>query len=393
MGLTLVQIPFVKTRNGTATYEYVAGSIWITGSTANFADWYTADQAGGWGTIDRNSTDDYYLNAENVDTVYIGNSTHNCTFSDYSKQVDFNYVYWEIANNSTLQFGRVTSGKARDGVQVYGNSYFTGLVGSVVYFYGVSMKQGNLVLQGTNILRGCQFINVYLAVKNTDLDQCVLNNAYFKAISDETSGDINNVFCWGSYLIWITHNYNVSLSNIVVNPTYLMGTFAGETWSGNVNLTNVESTTWAMDWNDASDTGEVWRKYTYDLTVTYPNGTTINGTETGARVVIQHYGQGGGIDYNATLGGDGKIPMQNLTMGFYNYTGGNTRYDWNNYNLQVYNVSGYAEYNGNFTLNGKTSLTVVLHEPEGYAGFVFFFLGLIMALVIGGLVGYGSGKK
>lgn len=127
-------------------------------------------------------------------------------------------------------------------------------------------------------------------------------------------------------------------------------------------LINPDYDTWAIIWHLALNK-KLHRQYTYDLTVTYQNGTTINGTATGCRVTISHYGQASATDYNATLGADGTIPQQTLTMGFYNQTGGSTLYNYNPYHLHIWNLTGYDEYQGNFTLSQETDLTISL-TPE-----------------------------
>jgi len=149
-------------------------------------------------------------------------------------------------------------------------------------------------------------------------------------------------------------------------------------------LVNPDFDSWTFYWQGVN-TGEVYRQYEFDLTVTYPNGTAINGTETGARVVIQHYGEGGNIDYNATLRGNGTIPMQTLSMGFYNQTGGDTIYNRNPYGLTIYNATGYETYSKNFTLNDKTEWTIALQTTsvDGvYMGYGLVLLGLIIGLVV-----------
>lgn len=135
------------------------------------------------------------------------------------------------------------------------------------------------------------------------------------------------------------------------------------TWQssgGNITLLDPDIDNWAFAFG--GNPGYCFRQYSFGLTVTYLNATAINGTETGARIVIQHYGEGAGVDYNATLGGDGTIITQNLTMGFYNATGGDAIYDYNPYNLQITNVTGYQDYDGNFTLDDKTEWTMALLE-------------------------------
>jgi len=118
----------------------------------------------------------------------------------------------------------------------------------------------------------------------------------------------------------------------------------------------------------------------FDLTVTYSNGTNVNGTATECRVVFQHYGNGGGVDYNATLGEDGTIPRQTWVSSY------------NPYNLQITNVTGYQDYNGNFTLSEKTDWTIALLEDTGKSASWYLsgtiiigfplFLGLLLLFIM-----------
>ena len=147
-------------------------------------------------------------------------------------------------------------------------------------------------------------------------------------------------------------------------------------------LIDVDSDEWSFNWVQSS-TAAILRQYTFNLTVTYPNGTAINGTSTGARVTIQHYGQTQTTDYNATLGADGTIPQQTITMGFYNQTGGDTLYSYNPYNLRIWNLTGYQDINMNFTLSETTKWTQTLQPTtEGGIATGFIFGGILAFLIM-----------
>lgn len=118
---------------------------------------------------------------------------------------------------------------------------------------------------------------------------------------------------------------------------------------------------WNIRWTGTSTASQVVvRQYSFDVTVTYLNGTAINGTSTGCRVTIQHYGQSQATDYNATLNEDGTINQTVLSKEFFNQTGGNTPYSFEPFNLQISNIPGYADYEANFTLDSPTDWTIAL---------------------------------
>lgn len=373
-GSVLIHIPFVK---AAATYEYDGWGVYITGATANFAGWYAADQAGGWGTIGRTSTNDYYLDGNYVTYIYIGNSTHSCTFYDWSKQVDFDYVSWVIANGSTLTLGRIhpLTGQPRDTVQIIDNVEIKGDAGSTLNFYATDLSGGLVISESENPTKmyQCHFYSVSIAAKNMDMDKCVLSLSWFRGLDYEIGGNVSDIYVETSTLVGVTSNYNVSINNATCINTFIVSTWPGLTWTGTCNLTDVTSNSWNIGWVGAYDTGVVWRKNSYSLTATFQNGTAINGSMMGARAIIQHYGQGGGVDYNATLSENGTITPQTLTVGFYNATGDDDIYDFNPYSLTIYNATGFQTVSFNFTLGEKIDLTIPLSPNNSpISRFTFF---------------------
>lgn len=182
-------------------------------------------------------------------------------------------------------------------------------------------------------------------------------------------------------IIYSQQAYTFTVTNLYARSyTYL---FAGWRYTANGYLIDADVDSWTFYFYSTNPTGEIYRQYTFDLTVTYPNGTMINGTATGCRVTIQHYGQGGAVDYNATLGEDGTIPAQTLTMGYYNQTGGDTIYSYNPYNLLISNLTGYADYSLNFTLNSKLVWTATYSGRSSAWVLALGFAGLLILVPIG----------
>lgn len=391
--LAVLPIPEVY---AVATYAYDGWStITITGSTANFAGWYAQDVASGWGTIGRYYANQYYLITTGLTNVVVGDGANITLFWDWAKQVHFANVQWTVKNNATLRFGRILGSesdrKTIVGLELISNSLIDCESGSTLQIYDTTIQGGAIKSVGTNRIWGSHFYGTTLTLKETDCYELLMHNNYFNGGAGEVSGNISNVYHHASQLVVMTSNYNASFENVQTQPTNILSTVSFLTWSGTCNFTNVVSSSWNIDWIGSLDTGVVWRKNTYDLTITFPNGTAINGTETGARVVMQHYGEDAGLDYNATLAGDGTIPTQSLINGFYNRTGNDTIYDYNPFNLYVYNVTGYNDYSQNFTLNTRKDEVIALTPESGFAsgfglGFILMFMvGLVFAVA---LVGY-----
>jgi len=184
-----------------------------------------------------------------------------------------------------------------------------------------------------------------------------------------------------TYGIFSRFSPSCNMSNVVVKGTYSYLIYLYSKSTNPVYLTNVEADSWTILWGGTS-TVPLWRQYEFDLTVTYPNGTAINGTATGARATIQHYGQGGAVDYNATIGSDGTIPTQTLNKGFYNQTGANSIYSYEPFNLQISNVTGYDNYSKNFTLSQQTDWTIALQTETAAVTYTSAILVGVAFLII-----------
>jgi len=295
-------------------YTFSAGIITITGSPTNFAGWYSADQAGGWDTIDT------------------------------------------VKNNATLQFGQIMSVSlktVRYGVHVMRNNYIQSESGSTVYLYSCDITMGQIKLQGSNRLWGNVFDGCRVNAKDTDCYNNILNNAFFEGTEYEMSGIIDRVTVYGSYLLYTTKTFSSSISNAKGQVLYVIRTHSLYDWTGEANLTNIETNTWDMSFVGDDDTGEAYRQYTFDLTITYKNGTSMEN----ANVTIIN-------DYLETSDSwltyaNGSIPPQTYRMGHYNKTGGNTIYDYNPYNITV-TRDGLQTYTALFNITEKTDLTIAL---------------------------------
>jgi len=184
-----------------------------------------------------------------------------------------------------------------------------------------------------------------------------------------------------------TNNWKVS-DSLVRGSTYITKMENG--WSGNGYLVNIDSDNWATSWLGTS-TGEIYRQYEFSLQVQFPNGTKIEN----ASVVISHSGEGGGTDFNGTTDANGEIPLQTLTMGFYNQTGGNSIYSYNPYTLNITYGSNWV-YESTFNLTDKTTWLISLVDPSAKIAGVnipVLFVGVLLVGLIIAFAGYVGYKK
>lgn len=362
---------------------YSAPTITVIGGTEgselDSMDIWNADQANGWNVfLNHNNTN---VQFELSCKIVFGNGTVAGTIWFADREVQWvcndgvmtaHYQKWmELKRYSHVRFGvleDLTNKVTSRGCSFISleNSYVTYLVyeysyDTTAYFYSSSFDaKKNCVFAGNNLR-----IWNSIATNKMSVSDTTTSNVFDSIFTEAVKADNCIYYPRGTwekisitnYLNALYLRYAGTIVNLYVrNCTRL---WYGSAFTGDVNLVNCDSDIWTGAFGGA-DTAELYRQYTYDLTVQYPNGTTVNGTETAARVEILHYGQSYTVDYNATLGGDGTIPQQTLSKGFYNQTGGDTIYIYEPYNLQISNVTGYNDYSGNFTLSAATDWTITL---------------------------------
>lgn len=378
LSLAFINIPFVKCASS-ITYNIGTNTITVIGNYTNLHwELWNASFVNGWNVVHKLGEANYLINNT---VIQIGDDLTTTICSDLSVNVLFEtnqrWGYY-VRDNAILTFGQQDSGYATSmGVNINWNSSYgstnTGVIrGSVI--------TGNSKLN----LYSCSIKSTYTNHPETYVSQLpyfsssvpnvVIYNCFFDKVRVENYVNIYNLVIFrGMYglssidgtleqifLYDIRYAIIVSGASKTIKDVNIIAvdSITGIRWTGsnyNHSLVNVAwsgASDWLFYWHYAPY-NFVFRQYEFDLTVTYSNGTAINGTETGARVVIQHFGNNSGVDYNATLNADGTINTTVLSMGFYNQTYGNVLQDYNPFNLRVYNITGYVEYNGNFTLNKK----------------------------------------
>jgi len=162
-----------------------------------------------------------------------------------------------------------------------------------------------------------------------------------------------------SYVFWTQTTGTFTISDAHARNNTRMG-YLSTNWSGNASL---------------GATGEVYRQYTFDLTVTTATNIPIEN----ANVTLTYFGQGGGIHGSWLTDANGSIPQQTVTAGFYNQTGGDTIYDYNPYEIKITKDS-YITYQRNFTQLEKKSWNIALLETTESHDLVAFTCAFVMAL-------------
>jgi len=185
-------------------------------------------------------------------------------------------------------------------------------------------------------------------------------------------------------LIWTHLDSTFTLTNVYSRlHTDIFANTGVNPWTGNAYLIDFDVDSWVFNWGVVGATGEAYRQYTFNLTVT----TSANIPIQNANVTLTYFGQGGGIHGTWLTDANGEIPSQTVTAGFYNQTGGNTIYSYNPYEIKI-TKDGYLTYQRNFTqLEQKSwNIALLITPPSGaYAGFPFWFFGLIVGVVVGSL--------
>jgi len=376
--------------------------ITVTGFTSgdpcSFWDVWNASYINGWNVSSQtceNSTTGLGLQNHQFlfnCTIQIGDGETPTYFADTRKQVyfmDLGEIYGvkfiHVKNNADFTLGiledetaKTTSGGCSiftdypyttygsiiysdDGsnTNLYGSTFSSHV--NIAYSLGVSSRPGKMY--------NCIFVNT---VPSGDID--AYNIQIMKAqygivyLTEGTFEKLTISDCLRG--IYYYSSYVRTYTNLVLRSN--THAFYVNSLTAEENLINPDIDLWNFYWQGVS-TGKIFRQYTFDLTVTYPNGTGIEN----ANVTVKHYGQGETQDFSELTDSDGKISQKTLSMGFYNQTGADTIYSYNPYHIEITNVTDYQDYSGNFTLDEKTEWTLCIC-PKSYNWFgVTIIIGLL----------------
>lgn len=356
----------------------------ITGGTEEspienvYWEFWNASYVNGWNLAFRNQFGaQFAFNG----TLQIGDWETETWVTDEEKQVlffgenDSMYFadYSHFRNGELIDESTKTTSRGCSLYFNYTGPYSMGIWGdyeSDVIFYDTTFRILNgyfwTWFDGNLTYYGCKFINVGELCTSVDgtsnwYDVKVVENdgLYF----EEPMPSMEDITVLNTtYIAWFYLYGNITIKELYGRNAQEYSFVIGYSKpDSNVYLLNPDVDSWTFRYSSAITT-EIYRQYTFDAFICYRNGTGINGTSTGARVVISHYGQAYAVDYNETLGEDGALTTQTLSKEFFNQTGGDIPYSYEPFNIQISNVSGYQDYNANFTLSGKTSWEISLLE-------------------------------
>jgi len=377
--ISFIKIPNIKANPDSITYAYPTITVLGFNSTNQCTMWdiWNASNSNGWNVIGKTGTS-ANTNYDLLVDIVFGDGSTSTYFADSNINLHFNTTWAgvrsriQVKNNANVTLGKLVDSvtkRTTEGVNIISGASSGGEIidvdsGGILNLYGCHLTTltpdyltvgGNVTIY-ESLLTNIGFTGI-TASTNMNVYRTTLEGASDGVTNPTTKTTFDNVFIHSmTNAIAMTGSVTSTFINLLArNNTKIVRTAF---WSGNLYLIDSDVDIWTFTW--LISTGEINRQYTFDLIVTYPNGTAINGTETGTRVTIQHYGNNSGIDYNGTLNGDGTINQTALTMGFYNQTNGDNIYNCNPFNIHIYNTTGFNEYNGNFTLNGKEDLTIIL---------------------------------
>lgn len=388
---------------------FSGGIITVTGYTegspATFWDLWNASNVNAWNVSEKTDS------SENTQFAFgcrIQIGTGSATwFADENIQVIFNSTALsgnsqsliEVKNNAHFRVGQIldaTDKLSYKGCQFIALdsylyiSWVKNNVGGEVEIYSSSFIQVDKTeyrdhsfynLDSTempfwnNLLEHSNFLGVW------DISHVIMQYGSYQ-IGYKTTGDFRDSYLFKGYHAFYFHSTygNAPIKNVIVRQRRYR-TFRVTSLTIDKYVVNFDVDTWDFFWIGTS-TGEIYRQYEFDLNTTFANATAIQN----ANVTLSYYGEGGGTIGSWLTFANGTIPTQTLNMGFYNATGGDTLYNYNPYKLTII-LNGYQTYTKNFTLEEKTDWRIALQETTGGANLYvmapFFFLGLIIALVIG----------
>jgi len=384
------------------TYNSITNIITVLGGNktnpVNFFMVWLQDQTDGWGVVTRTGVQ-YWFDA----TLQIGGFNTETWFADTRKQVAFNpslETIITVESNAHLRFGVLMDESLKIGsygcdiiATKWDGSIFTLKAGSFFECYASDISSNSTVFGGELDLnfRGNETY-IYMTILDrveptfnpTNFDVFdvyrvnILMGLYGIAMAS-SGGDWDDIrICsFDESALYLQSSYETELSNIVLSNNtrvaYISSSFTGE-----CNLTNAESDNWNFFFG-ALSTGEVRRKYEFDLKVIYENNTEVEN----ANVTITNDYLG--ISNSWITYANGSIDTLTLDYGHYNYTGGNTIYDYNPYNITI----TYSNYTYSTLLNAtkKEDLTFTLQFQVSANGVISGFgSGFLLALLIGGVM-------
>jgi len=387
---------------------YSAPTITVTGFTAAvpcaFWDVWNASNVNGWGVVwNNNNTNTQY---EFDCKLCIGDGTTGTFLNDTGKQAYFAIttavVYITLKKNTTTTFGTLDDSVKKTShngchfiFAASGWSYpiqvYAGDSTAKLYLFSSVLESPNVVSGGTAPYiednSGLAVVFVYNSILDraalkgmgsaSDLYNLQITNGYYGLNSLSASTNIAYIFgC--RYAVYGYQNVGDIMTNFAVRNC-ITKFFLQDGGSGSRHLVNFDVDSWSFTWNN-NPTNKIYRQYTLDLRVTYPNDTSFMN----ANVTL--YDVYSTVVFSQLTNSSGQLATQTVSRGFYNATGGNTMYDYAPFTLNI--TSSYGNYTKIYTFTSKTYwdialvATVIASSSSSNTGLVVGVAGFIIGLTI-----------
>lgn len=270
------------------------------GTPCTFEDIYQADVGGGWGVVWKQGSSQYLFNC----TLKFGADFANTWFADSNVEVEFMHgivtawqkiidFYPAFMGSTHFRLGTLsdaTNKITENPVELicweYTNSYYiiyaASSVDIEVELYETILKANKTAytmtyFQSPTVIYNCHFDTITLdftGVYGTiDLYRTNIQKAFWGMLSYVSSPIYEDILLHSNdYALRLFGAFGGNIENSLFRNNTKMAFVAAITV--NFNFINCISDNWEFTFSGDS-TAEIYRQYTYDLTVTYPNGSAI----------------------------------------------------------------------------------------------------------------------
>lgn len=344
------------------TYDSGTNTITVVGFTEDnpctFEDIYQADVNNGWGVVNKQNDKQYVINAK----LRIGDGSTETWFKDIKchaviTPAESDALY--VDNNSTFQLGeKDENGNPYNGCAFFipnyeGDTPFYGydngawrLYDSIIYYPAFLYLWSRGAVPPTHEIIGCRFIK-FMGMRIAG-ENSVVKDTVFHADSKSWSmvgltfkgalKEVSNIYSYKMmYGLYFSPMYGLSdavVTGLKVRDCEYAIRIYGEYENYSLYLINPDIDDWNIRWESVStDANKVYRQYTFDVKVTDKDGNPLSGA------TVEVWDKFGNKVVTTMTGGDGSIPTQIVTYGYYAYPTGNTL---NSYSPHKVRISKYG---------------------------------------------------
>jgi hypothetical protein len=376
------------------------------GTPCTFWDLWNASNVNGWNVVNNTCNTQYKFWAH----IVIGNGWTDTWFGDEEKQIVFadgiSSVHWEnkilVKTDGTFRVGVLMDSINKIG----GRGCAIQLLETTYYSYLIKSQNGFVQLYGSTFVAPYRNYN-YIQILNLDpVYDCIFDrtlkfyysNGDFERVTmiePFNGGLVVSEGTFNDFLISNATNYaifnqaanNITISNLINrnSPNFIQIT---STTTGQVYLIDTVSDTWGIIWAGLPNNGTLWRQNTLNLNVVDQDGEPLEDVE----VLITYSGQGSLEEvYFGLTPGNGAIPEQTITKGFYNETGGNTLYPFEPYTVSM-RRAGYLTNIFLFNFSNPVNWTIPL-MPDPYAGRGGELIAVLILIPMIGVIIWGVKRR